>query len=365
MTLRTDYLIAGTGPSALIHYLNLKNSGKEAVLLGSGLYGQLKPVEYRQIGKSVNLLPIFPVTESNLWKRLNPDLKADNHLTLEKINLNGIRRPEYRLQACYYNYLLQHQQESDIPYILSYKQFGDLIFKHPLTELKKKLNRNYRSGQPKYLKTGFVNGLSPYYSFLKSREPYPVIPGMIEQIDYVNKMVHTKKGAIRYNHLIYTLPLDYFFDTTDLKKTFQLISGDARFLIYYTDEHLPENHLWYCCDIDSNIYRAFVPQKNLLVVQLSKKSWEKNPNEISTELQSLTGIKEKFHHIDTTTHLHCYPLDVSCNIKKEELAGFLREHNVYLSGRFAEWRYIDLHEVDYDLNQYERESYVRNTVGYE
>ncbi len=348
MTLRADYLIAGTGPSALMHYLHLKKMGRDVLLVGPDLYGHLKPVVYSEIGKQVNLLPIFPVIESELWRKLNEEEISENPLTLQKLNLNGAGRQQPKIQNCYYNYLLQNQQNSNVPYILSYKQFGDLIFEHQLFELQKKLNRNYNSGRPKFMKAGFVNGLSPYYRYLKIREPYPVINEPVQFIDYPNKALHTKTSTVRYNNLIYTMPLHHLFDVTRLKKSFELVSGDAKFLIFFSSKTLPENHLWYCCNIQSNIYRAFVPHKNMIVVQLSRKSWGVKPKMVGSELRNLLNLEGGLFHIDTKTFPGCYPLDVYGVNEKNELTDFLSSHNFYFSGRFAEWRYIDLHEVDFD-----------------
>ncbi|GEM_PF-4200514 len=363
MVIRSDYMIVGTGPSALLHYLNLKKLGRDVLLVGTELYGQLKPMVYSEIRKPVNLLPIFPVYESELWKKLNTEHIDKGPLTLKKLNLYGAQRQYPKNQNCYYNYLLQHQQKSNVPYILSYKQFGGLIFEHQLTELQKKVNRNYSSGRQKFQKAGFVNGLSPYYLHLKSYEPYPVIQEQVQFIDYSEKTLHTSNNTIHYNHLIYTIPLYDLFGVTNLQKSFELVSGDAKFLIFFSNKTLPENHLWYCCNIQSNIYRAFVPHENIIVVQLSRKSWNVEPKEIGNELRNLLNIERELFHIDTKTYSGCYPLEVYGDDKKEELTDFMRGFNFYFSGRFAEWRYIDLHEVDFEPSTKIME--VVSNVGYD
>jgi len=349
MTLRIEYLIAGTGPAAMMHCLHLQESGAEVLMAGTGMYGQLKPVMYDEIGQPVNLLPIFPVIESDLWNKMDPHENSVNQLTLKKINHREFNLPTNGSQKNYCRYLIENERNFDIPYILSYKQFGDLIFKHKLTELQKKLTRNYNSGQPKFFKAGFVNGLSPYYRYLKSHEPYPVIQEEIESIDISNKIAFTKGGAIRYEHLIFTEPLPKLYEYTRIRKTFDLIHSGAKFLIFYSGKNLPENHLWYCCDIRSNIYRTFVPQKNLIVVQLSKNSWNSNPEKVGTELQKLLSLEDALVHLDTKTFHGCYPLDVTDYDSKNELFLDLKRHNFHLSGRFSEWRYIDLHEVDFNV----------------
>jgi hypothetical protein len=345
MTLSTDYLIVGTGPAAMIHCLHLQEYGTEVLMVGTGMYGQLKPVKYDEIGKPVNLLPIFPVLESDFWKKMAPNENSVNQLTLEKINDREFSLSKNGNKNSYCNYLIENEKNFNIPYILSYKQFGDLIFENQLTELQKKLSRNYNSGQPKFLKAGFVNGLSLYYKYLKSHEPFPIIPEKIETIDISNRIAFTNDGSIRYNNLIFTEPLPKLYEYTRIRKSFGLIHCGAKFLIFYSRKKLPENHLWYCCNIRSNIYRTFVPQENLIVVQLSRNCWNSDPVEVGAELLTLLALEENVEHLDTKTYHACYPLDVTDIDRKNEMYEYLKNHSFYLSGRFAEWRYIDLHEI--------------------
>ncbi len=358
MTLSTDYLIVGTGPAAMIHCLHLQENGADVFMAGTGMYGQLKPVKYDEIGKPVNLLPIFPVIESDLWKRMNTDENSANQLTLKKINHREFKLPSNGIKNSYCNYLLEYEKNFNIPYILSFKQFGDLIFDHKLTELQKKLSRNYNAGQPKFFKAGFKNGLSPYYRYLKSHEPFPIVHEKIDNIDISNKIAFTKDVSIRYNHLIFTEPLPNLYEYTQIRKSFGLIHGGAKFLIFNSSEKLPENHLWYCCDISSNIYRTFVPQENLIVVQLSRNSWNTNPVEVGAELQTLLKLEVKVEHLDTKTYHACYPLDVTDIDRKSEMTSYLNNHSFYLSGRFAEWRYIDLHEVNF-IESFKNEVFIK------
>ncbi|MCC5941275.1 MAG: hypothetical protein JJU37_07005 [Balneolaceae bacterium] len=344
-----DYLILGSGPAALFHAIYLRKRGNNPLLICSGLFGQLQPKKYDPINNQpVNILPIFPVLGSGLWNEIKSSFDSYSELSLHKVNVNHSTIKKKGAAGSYYEYLTQHQEQPDIPLTLSYKQFGDLIFSHPLQELRKKLNRNYTAGTPNFSKVGFTNGLSPYYLFLKSFSQYPIADQNVRYIDIVNKKVHTDKEVIQYDKLICTLPYQSVFELTHLKENFTSLAGDARFVTFYSSKTLPENHLWYDCKPHSPIYRIFTPHPNIITAQLARKSWETQNNDVGKVIEDLLGLNNQLSYLSTDTYTNCYPLDVSDTGKKDRLISYLAENDIYLSGRFGTWRYIDLHEVDYE-----------------
>ncbi len=350
MTIETDYLIAGTGPAALFHQLHLRKQSKVVCNIGTGMYGQLSPDAIPQNGEKVHILPIFPVFGSDLWKQLDVDFSNVSELTLKKINHNGSKKPTDYDENSYTEYLTQINGDTNIPFILSYKQFGDIIYHEELSELKKKVKRNYRSGDPRFTKVGFDEGLSLYYRFLKKNEPYSILPHKIKKIDVENRVVYAETVNIQYENLIYCLPLPTFFKLSAVRRNFDLVYSDALFYTYTcTDPQLQPNTLYYDCNINSNIYRAFIPKENVLAVQVARNSWSKTPSDIARELTSLLNLQSPPKRIDTHRYKKCYPLDVTDRKAKENLIKSLKEKNIYLSGRFGTWSYIDLHEVDYEL----------------
>ena len=351
MKLRVDYLVVGTGPAGLLHNINLRNRGKEVLNVGTNLYGQLRPQKIDRINRSINLLPIFPVVDSELWHSMNLGSASYKTLSLKKVNHNGFHSNVNYRKNSYTEYLFKKKKKYKIPYILSYKQFGNLIFDHSLSELKQKLNRNYKSGQPKHIKTGFKNGLSPYYNFLMSQEPYSVAREAVRNIDIEKKAVTTDKSTIEFNKLIFTLPLTKIFEFTNIQQNFDIICGDAKFYTYYSRKKLYSNHLYYDCNIDTNIYRLFIPQENIVVVQLARNSWNIEPNGIGKEAANLMNLEHSLQHVHTNSYRKCYPLDVTDSNEKERLIAGLEKKDVYLSGRFGRWKYIDLHEVDYEIHK--------------
>lgn len=345
-----DYVLLGSGPSALLHTIYLRKNGYKTLHLCSGLFGQLEPKKYEEINNQpVNILPIFPVAGSALWNELKPGFTTYSQLTLHKLNLNYSTIQEKGDADSYCEYLTQHHEQPDIPLTLSYKQFGDLIFHHPLHELRSKLNRNYKAGAPKFSKIGFNDGLSPYYLFLKRYFPFAVADQKVRHIDIFNKKVYTDKQIIQYEKLICTLPYQSIFDCTHLNQTVTFLAGDARFVTFYSYKPLPDNNLWYDCNPHSSIYRIFAPHPNIITAQLARKSWAADKQDIRKEMEELLELNHKLHYLSTDTYKKCYPLDVSDADKKKKLFDYLVEHDFYLSGRFGTWRYIDLHEVDYNI----------------
>lgn len=230
------------------------------------------------------------------------------------------------------------------------KQFGQsLCTTRPLSELRLKVARHYSSSAQAPARIGFIDGESAYNGAARDvRSRLTALRGTCERIDVAERIVCLADGdRLKYGRLVYCAPL------ASLGRCLGLpignpIGAPASFMRCHVRDTLPVNSLRYDYRPDSPILRVFVPTLGSLVAQLAIDcDPTRGGREIGAWLESLMNCDVKVTD-DPVTHIEgAYPLDPL----PEGPAGSIRDAchtgNIIRFGRHAEWRYLDLHELDW------------------
>ncbi|MFJ1491670.1 hypothetical protein [Capnocytophaga canis] len=354
MNLYSEICILGTGPVARICSYYCKNI-RHFIVGNSTAMGSLS--KFKILDGEVNLVPIFPVYQSSLYEEL---WGKDNikHNLLEYIHYGEIIKEFEKIQyllskAKPESYVSEHLRkgnsiETKKNIVLAYKLFGNIIFDKRLGRVCNKVNRHYEKKAPN-ARIGFINSLSPYYEKLQVISGGEFLPEEIKEIDIANKIIITTKSEIKYKRLISTMNLKEMMSKINKKIDIQLFGHPAFFYIFKTTICLHPDKVIYDLEIESPIYRIFIIDLNTIIVQLSY--LESISNEDS---QPITNrLKQIFGYRFTTEFEYkysindAYPIDSSSDIELNEYMKELEENDIVLIGRFSEWKYLDLHELNY------------------
>ncbi len=354
MNFNCEICILGTGPAARICSILLKDTNH--LVVGSGItMGSLS--KFKIHDKELNLIPIFPVYQSALYQELWKDQNV-KHNFLEYIDYGdvviGFEKIQHLiLKAKPESYAVEHlKKKNDIHtqknILLAYKLFGDIIFDKRLSRLSNKVQRHYDNKMPR-ARIGFVNVLSPYYEKLQAIPERVFLVEEVKEIDIEKKIVHTTRSEIKYQRLISTLNLREMISKVRTVPDIKLISKPASFYIFKTTYSLDSHKVIYDLEIKSPIYRVFTIDPNFLIVQLSQiYTLEDGGSDlIVNRLKHFFGdgfcvCFEYYYSIQDA-----YPLDTSSDEALKQYVSELEANDVLLIGRFAEWEYVDLHELNY------------------
>ena len=80
---------------------------------------------------------------------------------------------------------------------------------------------------------------------------------------------------------------------------------------------------------------------------MARSSWHEPADAIAQRVRELLGFEHSPRVVSTLDTLGCYPLGVSDYSEKAQLMAMLRSHDVTMFGRFAQWEYRDLDELDW------------------
>ena len=354
MNINTEICILGTGPAARICSIFLKNS--DHLIVGNGpAMGSLNKFKFHDI--ELNLIPIFPVYQSALYQELWKDQNI-KHDFLEYIDYGSIviefeKIQHLILRANPESYAVEHlKKKNDIHtqknILLAYKLFGDIIFDKGLSRLTNKVQRHYDNKMPR-ARIGFVNVLSPYYEKLQAIPESEFLVEEVKEIDIEKKVVFTSRSEIKYQRLVSTLNLRDMMSKVKTAPEIQLISKPASFYIFKTTYSLDPHKVIYDFEINSPIYRVFTIDSNFIIVQLSHVYAIENGGSklIVNRLKHFWGDQfcvdfEYYYSINDA-----YPLDTSSDEALTQYVSELEANDILLLGRFAEWEYVDLHELNY------------------
>ena len=307
-------------------------------------------------GQEINAVPIFPVYQSPLYKDLWKE-SGIKHDFLEYIYYGDIAREFSKIQPlvsnvntnsyatrCYQKSKSIHAQKN---ILLAYKLLGKVIFTNRLRRLNDKVTRHYGSNMPN-ARIGFINGLSAYYEKLRTI-PGEVLSEDIKEIDIDKKIVFTTQSEISYRLLISTLNLRGMMRKVRGAPDVQLISKPASFFVVKTSSPLEPHKVIYDLELESPIYRVFTIGLNIALVQLSiLHSMEVgDAKPIVDRLKQFLGQKLSVEFEHSYTIEDAYPLDSSSDMELNHFMSELEEKGVILLGRYAEWEYVDLHELDF------------------
>lgn len=338
--------ILGGGPSALLCNVLLRQNGVTPLLVANAFYGMLSPFQHR--GLSFTAIPVFANVDSPLYQRMRgTDVGADP-LRVHYVDYDGPTPNAEPDRDSYGAFLRIRYGEDSFAVGLAAKHLGPIVHSHELPELRSKVLRHYGTATPRASRLGFLEGMSPYYVYIQQHLALlELVPERIDAIDLREHTVLTSSRRIEYDRLICTIPFAQFLALARVHSNLRVETGDARFMVLETHDDAVPNDLVYDCRSSSPVYRVFVPRRGIAVVQMARSSWHEPPDAIAQRVRELLGFEHSPRVVSTLDTLGCYPLGVSDYSEKAQLMAMLRSHDVTMFGRFAQWEYRDLDELDW------------------
>lgn len=349
----SESCILGTGPAARICSLYLKNTSH--LVVGNGpVMGSLG--KYKMRDRELNYIPIFPVYQSPLYNDLWPE-DNEKHDFLEYIDCGDITKEYDKIQhlvseATPNSYSAKYLSRGESintqkNILLAYKLLGDVIFEKRLRRLSDKVSRHYGNNLPN-ARIGFVNGFSAYYDKLRTIPGEDLLEDIIE-IDVENKKVVTTQSEIHYQRLISTLNLRDIMRKVKRAPDIQLISRPASFYVFKIEPNLIPHKVIYDLELESPLYRVFSVESDVIIVQLSflYSMADEDPQPIIDRLKQIFGPQFTVDYQFKYKIKDAYPIDCSSDTDLNQFKTDLEANDIMLIGRFAEWEYLDLHELNY------------------
>ena len=351
MKRKFEICILGNGPTARICSFLTKSPH---ILIGNqNNFGSLTKTTINNI--CINLTPIFPVYDSNLYNELWKN-NFEKHDFLNYSEQGNILVEFDSIQALISNaspqsyavQCLKEKQDVDTKknIILAYKLFGKIIFERKLNKLLAKVKKHY-DGAKTNKRIGYINNLSLYYEKVANIKINNFFSDEVEKIDIERKVVYTKSSEIIYNKLISTIDLRDFLIKTNYLNNINFISGVAHFCLIKTNTILPINLVIYDVEIKSPIYRLFTISDNFIMVQFAFGCQNIESFLLFLTLYKLLGQVFEIHCEYRYTLKDAYPICTSSDTLLQQYKSDLESNNIHLIGRYAEWEYLDLHELNY------------------
>ena len=351
MKQKIEICILGNGPTARICSFLMKNPH---ILIGNQEnFGLLSKTEITN--NSFNLAPIFPVYNSYLYKELWKDnLEKYDFLNYSKqgnisfefdnmLPLISNANPQSYVAQC-----LKEKQDIDTKenIVLAYKLFGKVIFERELHRLLAKVKKNYDGAKPNK-KIGYINNLSLYYEKVANIKVDNFFSDEIRKIDVKRKIAYTQTCEIEYDKLVSTIDLRDLLQKTNYPENLNLISSSAYFCLIKTNTILPINLVIYDVEIHSPIYRLFTISENFVIIQFTSGCQNIKLTQLFPVLYKLLGQIFEIQFEYRYTIKDVYPIYTSSDTLLQQYKLELEANNIHLIGRYAEWEYLDLHELNY------------------
>ncbi|MDR1202067.1 MAG: hypothetical protein LBL58_10640 [Tannerellaceae bacterium] len=351
MKKKIEICILGNGPTARICSFLIKTPH---ILIGNqNNFGSLTKTKIAY--NNINLIPIFPVYNSHLYNKLweNNFEKHDflNYSERGDISIEFDSIQEFIKNASSLSYAVQRLKEKQDfstkkNIILAYKLFGRVIFERELNRLLAKVNKHY-NGMGTNKRIGYINKLSPYHERIANICFDNFFSDEIKKIDIKRKIIYTKTSDITYSKLISTIDLRDFFHKINYPNNLNLVSSSAYFCLIKINAILPINLVIYDVEIKSPIYRIFTISENFIIIQLAFNCQNIDSHLLFQALYKLLGrvfdILFEYRYMMKNAYPICTSSDILLQQYKHELAS----NDIHLIGRYAEWEYLDLHELNY------------------
>jgi|AntRauTorckE5430_2_1112549.scaffolds.fasta_scaffold03123_2 hypothetical protein len=368
MKLSCETLVLGSGVSAFTASSYLETTNRDYLicpLTDDRLSLDRGPLKtYKWEDQNYNILPIFATLNSHLsqmFKYYNVDYRDfvepriiyPSEISPEISEYSKLITSSKAIwDQSYYRYL-KRKNTNDNVILLSEKLFGEKIFFNSLLNVKDKVKRHYTGVKSK--KMGFSVGVSPYSLLFVKALPYlegKSIAGKINNIDFNKRIINISGTIISYKKLISCIPIErllkLIYTNTNLNSKF--ISKNTRFSVFYVNEDMKTNLVIYDKVVDSGVYRIFTPTKNILIVQHSNRQGAQLKDSDVRNIISRFRICENFSimKIDTVFMPNAYPLNRFSFLDRKSFICSLNRNAIHLFGRVSEWKYIDIHEFNWN-----------------
>jgi hypothetical protein len=336
-----EFVVLGAGPAGLFaaDWISRKIT-PDVVAIGLSPMGTLRPTDIE--GHVTTVLPVFPQRGQAFPET---DFSGPE---LSTVHVGTADLPRCEADPDPLSYAARAMREfAPASLSLAWKQFGRRIWREPLLEVQRKVERSY-GGAPVggSARIGYVCGESPYAHVLRR---------VITRL----QIIGTKPDSIRDRHVVLDngirLPYRYIVNTLPLPVMARLLRvpdpggsfAGAEFVIARVKSTTP-SRLVYDLEAQTPIFRVLTPHPDVAVVQLS----------LSCDRASRQALRARLEHVLNAQVLSIYPQQFSFPlsypldppspnaIRLFEAA--CKVNSVINLGRFAEWRYIDLHEVSWE-----------------
>ena len=342
--------LLGYGYASLIAYQKIleKNDPKDILILRNEKSKQIITLEHQ--GKPFSPLPIFPVLESELYNsNLFDDIPTQNNVTVSFSELANFDVNEYNLQHESLASFMISKQGIDRGLCLAFKQWGSSMAYKPFGQVQSKIKRHYISKQGN-TRIGYINGLSLFKYAVDKLNPEVVNYANLEKIDIKKREIHLTDCVVVYEKLISTIPLHKFFKYCNLEHDHISESAGAYFKFFSYTKGLEQNQMLYDCDYNSDILRLFSITDTFLMAQLRSDTYpDLSTSEVKRRIQELVPDIEGLEFAKELFTPMSYPLELVDEPNSMKNLLKLKENGITTLGRFGNWEYSDLHELDWSV----------------
>ena len=197
--------------------------------------------------------------------------------------------------------------------------------------------------------SGFSAGISSYLRYVERTPNLLVVNEAVLAVDVENRRVTTNSHQVTYDRLISTLPLLDFLALASIKTSLTTLSEGAQMVVASTRQLRRQNQLIYDCDSTSPVHPAFIPVDNIVLAQVAREHWEKDVTVITARVQELFDFDDQPVAVKRLTLPSCYPLALSDSALRDKIISDLKRSGVTMFGRLAQWEYLDLEELDWEI----------------
>jgi hypothetical protein len=343
---RSPICILGAGPAALLSQAFLRKKGVKPMVVGESVLGNLSPMRHE--GARVGLVPIFPIQESDLFQRIAAEAPAAPEPVAITFAQGAEELTDAITPGSHAEFLAQSFGDRQQRLILAKKHVGCEAFTRPFPELRRKVVASYPQVKRTRTLVGFAEGVSAYLHYIERAQFSVSVPERIVKVDLAKRCIVTASSEIRYDQLVCTLPIPDLVRLAGIAPRVAFVGSGVQTAVAAVEEPLSANRVVYDCAARSPIFRAFVPRPGFIVAQVARGEWDAASGAIATRIAELFGLAAAPRILRRFTIDNCYPLAVSDEARRDELFHQLERSGTVLFGRAAQWRYLDLDELDWE-----------------
>jgi hypothetical protein len=335
------FVVLGTGPAGLFaaDWIS-REITSDVVAVGSKTMGTLRPAHIE--GRMTTILPIFPQRGQEF-----PEIGYEGP-ALTTVHVGAAEMPECEADPAPLSYAARAMREfAPASLSLAWKQFGRRIWHEPLLEVQRKVERSYgAAGTTMTGRLGYVRGESPYAHVLRRvMDRVRVVNATPMSIYDRRCLVLDDRTRLPYEYVVNTLPLHAIARVLEVPDPGGTFAG-TEFAVARI-EPTASNRLVYDLDAQSPIFRVLTPHTDIAIAQLSMSCGQISRQALRARLECLLGVPVLGLYPRWFSFPLSYPLDPPGPGAMRAFESICEFNRVVNLGRFAEWRYIDLHEISW------------------
>lgn len=346
--LKTKICILGYGFTSLIAYKKLleKYNHNDILILKDVSAKDILTLEIDSLIFSP--LPIFPVLESDLYNSgLFENKEHKESIKVSYTEVTNFNLKKYEIKSKSLASFMVSNDSINKWFCLGLKQWGEDFLSKPFNQVQSKIKNHYLSKNGN-TRIGYSDSLSQYYDVVKSLNPIVTKYREILNIDYKNSLLITDSKKIKYEKLISTIPIDKLLSFCNFNVTPDLDYFGSYFFYFRYSEGFNKNNLIYDCDFDSEILRIFSINDNFMMVQLkSIKSTGIDSTIIKNQILKLVPSIKNLKFSGELILPMSYPVEDIADKETLNAIENISKFNLIPFGRFGEWKYTDLHELNW------------------